>query len=77
MDGPRNSSRSFGLEPEVVSTGILVLILVVVLGAGAYGWARNIGKLMNNSCGQGNYGCLIVRGAGIPIVPVGAVAGYF
>jgi hypothetical protein len=77
MDGPKNSPRSFSLDLEVVFSGITILALVAILGAGAYGWGCNIGKLMNNNCGQGNYGCLIVRGAGIPIVPVGAIAGYF
>ena len=77
MDGPKNSSRSFDLDLEVVFSGITILALIAILAAGGYGWVRNIGKLMNNSCGQGNYGCLIVRGAGIPVIPVGAVAGYF
>jgi len=77
MDDPKKPSRSFDLNIEVATSGLTIVLVSAIVAAGSYGWGCNIGKLMNNSCGQGNYGCLIVRGAGIPIVPVGAVAGYF
>ena len=60
MADPKNSSRSFDLDLEVVFSGIVILALTAILAAGGYGWVRNIGKLMNNSCGQGNYGCLYI-----------------
>jgi hypothetical protein len=77
MSDPKKPSRSFDLNIEIATSGLAIVLALVIVGAGAYGWGLNIRKLMGNSCGQGNYGCLIVRGAGIPIVPVGAVAGYF
>lgn len=77
MADPKKPSRFFEVNLELVATCGIGLVLIACLAAGTYGWTRNIGKLMNNSCGQGNYGCLIVRGIGVPMIPVGAVAGYF
>ena len=51
--------------------------LVVTVGSGAAGggWAMNIQKILNGSCGA-NYGCVAVRVIGVPVVPLGAVVGY-
>jgi len=76
MVDPKNPFRSSSLSLEAVSAGIAVLVLIVILGFGGYGWVRNVGKLMSGDCGQ-NTGCIAVRAIGIPMVPLGAAAGYF
>lgn len=77
MADPRKPSRFFEVNPELVVTCGVGLVLIVALAACSYGWYSNILKLLSNSCGQGNYGCLIVRGIGVLMIPLGAAAGYF
>lgn len=71
---PRDTSSS--LDLETASTGIAVLALIVILGFCGYGWVHNVGKPMSDDCGQ-NIGCVAVRAFGVPMVPLGAAAGYF
>jgi len=40
-----------------------------------YGWGSNIVTLYQDS-GEMNMGQIVVRGVGIPIIPIGVVMGY-
>ena len=53
----------------------LVLAGTSLFGAVGWGWAMNLQKILNGSCGA-NYGCVAVRVIGVPVVPLGAVVGY-
>jgi len=78
MPAPRIPSSPSRLDP-LIRAGLLCLypaVLAIVLLM-AYGWGSNIIKLFNSSCGNSNYGCLIIRGVGVPLFPVGGVIGYF
>lgn len=58
-------------------TTLIGICLVLAVGSGAvgWGWTMNLLKILNGSCGA-NYGCVAVRVIGVPVVPLGAVAGY-
>jgi len=49
----------------------LIGFLVVVL----FGWGANVYKLYSHS-DQMETGQIVIRGVGLPVVPIGAVMGY-
>lgn len=53
-----------------------IAFAVVVTLAAAFGWGKNIVELVTECDFQAPYKCEVVRGAGIPIWPLGSVMGY-
>ena len=54
----------------------ILTIQLAIIGFGAAGWVTNIIHLTQADSST-PLGLTIVRAAGIPIIPVGAVLGYF
>jgi len=66
----------FGKFLDQATSVIAVSIMFSVVGFGAAGWVNNIVHLTELNANS-NLGLTVVRAAGIFIVPVGSVAGYF
>jgi len=52
--------------------GVMVLIWVLAI----IGWVANIVRLVNDCDFESPYKCEVIRGIGVPVAIVGAVAGY-
>lgn len=59
------------------ATGISALIIVLIWLMLAIGWVMNIYKLIAHDDFEAPYKAEVIRGVGIFVAPVGAIAGYF
>lgn len=74
MQSARSDTNRFAIMKEIVKVVCIIGSIAVPVGLLGYGWVMNIVKLMSLS---GFDGEMAVRIAGIPIVVLGGIAGWF
>jgi hypothetical protein len=57
--------------------GILMLIWITVVVVVFWGWGRNVVEVAHSNFSAPLTGVLVIRCIGIPVVPIGAIAGWF
>lgn len=62
------------MKDNAIALGLFIPAVVLIIAMWV-GWVMNIAELYNESA-EMSTGQIVIRGVGIPIVPIGGVMGY-